>query len=134
MELDLETDNYCFVCGNENPIGLKLKFELSSGGVAANFTPGKEYQGFVNLVHGGIISALMDEAMAYAVLSREMKAVTARMAISFKKPTQIGELLTVTGRITEKKGKLIKTAANISQNGIITAEATADFIMVSEVS
>ncbi len=132
MGIDLGTDNYCFACGTENPIGLKLKFEYTSGGVVANFTPGKEYQGYINLVHGGILSTLMDEAMAYAILSREMKAITARMAVSFKKPTRIGERLTINGRIIEKKGKLIKTSANISQNGMITAEATADFIIVSE--
>lgn len=132
MGLDLEIDNYCFACGTENPIGLKLKFEYTSGGVVANFTPGKEYQGFINLVHGGIISVLMDEAMAYAVLSRKIKAVTAKMTVSFKKPTRIGEQLTINGRIVEKKGKLIRTTANISQNGMITAEATADFLIVGE--
>lgn len=134
MELNLATDNYCFVCGTENPIGLKLKFEDNKGGVVANFLPGKEHQGFVSLVHGGIISALLDEAMAHAVLSRKMIAVTVRMAVSFKKPTLIRKTLTVNGRIIEKKGKIIKTTANIIQNEIITAEATADFLMMSEVS
>lgn len=132
MELNLQTDQYCFACGSENPIGLKLKFESASGGVFANFTPGKEHQGFVNLVHGGILSALMDEAMAKAVLASGLKAVTANMAISFKKPTQVGEALIVKGRIFEKKGKIIKTAAAILQNNVITAEATADFIIVNE--
>ena len=132
MGLDLEIDNYCFACGTENPIGLKLKFEHTSGGVVANFTPGKGYQGFINLVHGGIISVLLDEAMAYAVLSRKLKAVTVKMTVTFKKPTRIGEQLTINGRIIEKKGKLIRTTANISQNGMITAEATADFLIVGE--
>jgi len=132
MELNLEADRYCFACGTDNPIGLKLEFENTSGGVEANFTPGKEHQGFINLVHGGILSTLMDEAMAHAVLSLQLKAVTARMEVSFKKPTRVGEPLTVKGRIIEKKGRIIKTAANILQNGIVTAEATADFILISK--
>src|SRR5688572_1186580 len=98
MELNLEVDHYCFGCGIENPIGLKLKFESSGGGVVANFTPAKEHQGFANLVHGGILSALMDEAMAHAVLSRNLKAVTGKMEVTYKKPTRIGEPLTVQGR------------------------------------
>ncbi len=130
MELNLEIDQYCFACGTENPIGLKLKFENTGGGVVANFTPGKEHQGFINVVHGGILSTLMDEAMAHAVLAREIKAVTARMSLSFKKPTRIGEPLTVNGRIIEKKGRIIKTAASIIQNSIITAEASGDFIYI----
>ncbi|MGE5605935.1 MAG: PaaI family thioesterase [Bacteroidota bacterium] len=133
MELNLKVDQYCFACGTENPIGLKLKFEPTGDGVEAKFTPGKEHQGFVNLVHGGILSALMDEAMAHAVLSLRLKAVTARMGVSFKKPTRTGEPLAVKGRIIEKRGRIIKTAADISQNGTITAEATADFLLVSEV-
>ncbi len=133
MELNLEVDRYCFACGTDNPIGLKLEFKYTSGGVEANFIPGKEHQGFVNLVHGGILSTIMDEAMAHAVLSLQLKAVTARMGVSYKKPTRIGEPLTVKGRIVEKKGRLIKTAASILQNGFITADATADFLLASEV-
>ena len=130
MELNLDVDNYCFVCGTENPVGLKLKFESSGGGVVANFTPTKEHQGFVNLVHGGILSALMDEAMAHAVISRNLKAVTGKMEVTYKKPTRIGEPLTVQGRIVEKRGRIIKTASSILQNGIVTAEATAHFLLV----
>ena len=130
MELNLEIDQYCFACGPDNPIGLKLKFEYQSDGVVARFTPAKEHQGYLNMVHGGILSTILDEAMAHVVLARNLRAVTARMSVSFKKPTRIGEELTVTGRIIEKKGKIIKTAAVITQNGIVTAEAIADFLTV----
>jgi hypothetical protein len=51
----------CFVCGIENPIGLKLKFYTDDEGrCIARFRPKPEHQGFPGQLHGGIISTLLD--------------------------------------------------------------------------
>ncbi|MFC1962064.1 PaaI family thioesterase, partial [Chloroflexota bacterium] len=58
------SDGLCFGCGQNNPIGLKLKFKKDGDGVRTEFTPGESYQGWPGMVHGGIIGCLLDEAMA----------------------------------------------------------------------
>jgi uncharacterized protein (TIGR00369 family) len=128
--VNLEVDRYCFACGIENPIGLKLVFETNHDGVVAYFIPTKEYQGYVNMLHGGIISTLLDEAMAQAVITKGRQAVTARMEVQFKKPIVIGELICLRGHVNREKGRLIETSSEIEQNGQITATATANFLIV----
>jgi hypothetical protein len=60
------SDHACFGCGDDNAIGLRLRFAPSGEGVKASFVPGVDHQGFHHVVHGGIISAVLDEAMAWA--------------------------------------------------------------------
>jgi acyl-coenzyme A thioesterase PaaI-like protein len=61
----------CFVCGIDNPIGLKLKFYTDDEGrCIARFRPGPEHQGYPGYLHGGIISALLDEPTQIPVLTR----------------------------------------------------------------
>ena len=77
--LQLEDDGHCFACGKKNPGGLQLDFTSSNGKTAAEFLPKKEHQGFKDLVHGGIIATILDEAMVKAVLSTGVQAVTAEL-------------------------------------------------------
>jgi uncharacterized protein (TIGR00369 family) len=128
--MDLTFDQYCFACGKDNPIGLKLIFSQEQDGVKAVFLPHREHQGFVNILHGGIISTLLDEAMANAIITAGYKAVTVRMELSFNKPTIVGTELTVTGKIELINSRLIKTSGQIIQNSQITAGANADFLIV----
>ena len=58
--MNLAIDQYCFACGRDNPIGLKLCFESLAEGVRADLIPIREYQGFADLLHGGIISTLLE--------------------------------------------------------------------------
>jgi hypothetical protein len=52
-----------FVCGIENPIGLKLKFYTDEGRCIARFRPGPGHQGFPGQLHGGLISTLLNREM-----------------------------------------------------------------------
>ncbi|HSQ59356.1 MAG TPA: PaaI family thioesterase, partial [Acidobacteriota bacterium] len=63
-EIVLDDDAYCFCCGPENPIGLKLTFEeTSEGRMRTLWTPRKEHQGFKDIVHGGLVATVLDEVM-----------------------------------------------------------------------
>lgn len=124
----------CFVCGLKNPIGLKLKFDWDGQEVKANFTPGEYHQGWAGLVHGGIISCLLDEAMSYAALYSGVNSLTARMQTRFKRSLPIDEPLTVTGSVTRKTRRLVETKAELKlADGTLVAESTATmFIFLSE--
>ncbi len=125
----MEIDRYCFACGKENPIGLKLNFEYTPEGVLANFMPVREFQGFVNILHGGVITTLMDEAMAHALIAKGYQGVTARLEVKFQKPVTMNEMVVIRGKILWEKRKLIKACSEIKQNGEIKAQATADFFV-----
>ncbi|HUT96743.1 MAG TPA: PaaI family thioesterase, partial [Dehalococcoidales bacterium] len=109
-----------------NPIGLKLKFDWDGREVKAKFTPGQYHQGWAGLVHGGIMSCLLDEAMSYAALHSGINSLTAKMQTRFKRPLPIDEPLTVTGSVTRKTRRLVETKAEIKlADGTLVAESTA---------
>ncbi|MCX7971057.1 MAG: PaaI family thioesterase [Negativicutes bacterium] len=122
---------WCFACGQQNPIGLKLQFaETEEQEYIARFTADARHQGYPGVVHGGIISTLLDEAMARYVYAKGWYAVTARIEIKFLQPTPVGSCLTIGGRITKTRGKLFETAADIRlDDGTVTAEATGKIVV-----
>jgi uncharacterized protein (TIGR00369 family) len=116
----------CFACGQKNPIGLKLKFDWDGQEVKTKFTPGEYHQGWAGLVHGGIMSCLLDEAMSYAALYSGVNSLTARMQTRFKRPLPIDEPLTVTGSVTKKTRRLVETKAELKlADDTLVAESTA---------
>ncbi len=116
----------CFGCGQENPIGLKLKFQWDGQVARAEFAPGELYQGWPGLVHGGIIICLLDEAMSYAALFDGMQCLTAELQVKLKRPAPVDELLVITSSISRKRRKLVETSATVSlKDGTVIAEGTA---------
>ncbi len=90
----------CFVCSEGHPHGLGLRFHHTTDGVACVTSIPATYCGFDGMVHGGIISALMDEAAAYALFARHGKlGVTRDITIRFLKPVPTGTEIRVVGEI-----------------------------------
>lgn len=128
----LRDDGYCFVCGEKNPIGLKLDFSFDGKRIMARFIPQKEHQGYMDIVHGGIVSTLLDEAMVKVAIAMGMPAVTAEMDVRFKKALKVGEEITVIAEIIRKTRKLLVAYANVvSNNGTVIAEAEGKLIRFS---
>lgn len=119
------SDNACFGCGVENPIGLHLRFSSSADGVSAPFTPRSEHQGFENVVHGGIISTILDEAMAWATAHAGLWAVTGEMRVRFRLPLQVSEPTTVMASVTGFRGNIISTTAVLTRVSDLAEIATA---------
>ena len=126
--LIVRSDHGCFGCGDDNPIGLRLRFASDGEGVKASFIPGPEHQGFHDVVHGGIISAVLDEAMAWATAHAGVWAMTGEMRVRFRQPLKIGELTTVVARVRGGRGRLVTAAAELlldrDRSTIATASAT----------
>ena len=122
----------CFGCGHDNPIGLKMSFQWDGKTARAEFTPTKYYQGWSGVVHGGIITCLLDEAMGYAALFEGMNCVTAKMQVKLRRPASIDEPLIITSSTIKKTRKLIKTKATISlKDGTLIAEGTATQFVIN---
>lgn len=121
-----QANQWCFACGNLNPIGLKLKFAEENETYMTKFTAGPEHQGYDGIVHGGIISTLLDEITARYLYSKGYNAVTARLEVRYKKPTPIGVELDITGNIVGHRRNLYEVEGTIKlPNGTITAQAKA---------
>jgi len=101
----LEDDHHCFVCGEKNHYGLHLKFSIHEGKVLSEFVPQKVHQGYKDIVHGGIISTVLDEAMVKAAIMQGMPAVTVEIGVRFKNPFTVGEMAIVEATITKMNKK-----------------------------
>ncbi len=131
QKLEDRYDN-CFVCGAKNPVGLKLVFRYPGNTARAQFRLPHHFEGYDNIIHGGIVTAILDEAMAKAILAADIKAVTVSMTITFKKPLLPENDYIVTGKIINIRKKIIETEASIVSNDTLLAGATAKFFTVTD--
>jgi acyl-coenzyme A thioesterase PaaI-like protein len=127
LTINVDRDySMCFGCGENNPIGLKLKFQQDGKNARAEITPPEIYQGWPGLVHGGILMCILDEAMGWVVMLQGINCVTAEMQVKLKRPVPVNETLIINSSITKKTRKLYKSKANISlKDGTLIAEGTA---------
>ena len=131
--IQLRDNNTCYVCGKENPAGLGVDFEINRElrAISARFTPSDIHQGYEGIVHGGILSTLLDEAMAKLTVSLGIPAVTAEMTVRFISPAAPGEELFVSGRLTNETRRLIQAEAKIERGPVVIAEATGKLLRTS---
>ena len=123
----------CFVCGWDNPKGLGLRPFLEDNQVGIEFTPQPAHTGFKDVVHGGILAALMDEVSFWvATLATGKVCVTAGMNIRYKKPLAVGTPSTTFGRLLVRKGTRRVTVEAHARDaaGTEDARATSTFAVV----
>ena len=126
--------NKCFGCGGDNPGGMKLTFEQDNVNrkIIGRFVLGERYQGGGGNGHGGIIAVLLDEAMGKVCRFREVKAVTAELAIEYLKPVNVQQEIIVEGRETEQKGRNIFMVGEIRDTaGTVLARGKARFVIIA---
>ncbi|MGI6360703.1 MAG: PaaI family thioesterase [Bacillota bacterium] len=95
---------HCLVCGLENDLGLKASFyELDNDELVAYFTTQKEHQSYPGRLHSGISSAIINEAMARAIMISEPHcwAVTMEFKTRYLKPVPLDNNLKVVARVTQ---------------------------------
>jgi uncharacterized protein (TIGR00369 family) len=127
-------EGYCFGCGCNNPIGLKLQFVKEGDTVRAEYTPIKEFQGWPGLLHGGILACLLDEAMSHAAYTTGNTCLTASITIRQRQPIKVETPLVVTARVTSHGSRLIETEGRVClKDGTVVAESTAkQFVTAGE--
>lgn len=129
--MDIQGDQMCFVCGPENPIGLRLSFSFDGDRYVTRFTPGREHQGYAGITHGGIISTVLDEVMARLVHVKGHQAVTAELTVRLRKPAPTGQELVFQGWIVGERGRILDCAAEArSASGELVADAVARMMRV----
>jgi acyl-coenzyme A thioesterase PaaI-like protein len=128
----------CFVCGLQNPVGLKLAFyeDHEAEQVRVEIVVPDVYQGYPGVVHGGIVSAILDEVAGRAVLlhgSDDDLMATLRLTIRYRFPTPTKTLLTIVGWVERMSGVGARVAGEIRlADGTVTAECEATLARVPD--
>ncbi|MCF8565853.1 PaaI family thioesterase [Alicyclobacillus tolerans] len=123
----------CFVCGADNPFGLHLEFFRQDDGVYASFQCEERHVGWPGIQHGGITSALLDEASAYIPYYLGLIAVTAQLTVTYVEPVRIGEHLEIKARLVRKTRKVLDVEATIANDrGSLKAKSQAKMMVLSE--
>jgi len=132
--IDLPITESCFICGRSNPYGLKMQFTAKGGEVTATLTPPPVYMGYEGVLHGGIITALLDETMGWAAaLAVSRMCMAAEMTVRFRRPVLIGSPITIKGRFVENQRRiLIAEGRIIDSEDNVLATATGKFLPISD--
>ena len=135
IRLQPNPSNKCFGCGGDNAGGMKLTFEQDNVNrkIVGRFVLGERYQGGGGFAHGGIIATLLDEAMGKVCRFREVRAVTAELAVEYLKPVDVMSEIEVEGRETELKGRNIFVTGEIRDTaGAVLARSRARFVVIGQ--
>ncbi len=120
---------HCFICGLENPVGLKLKiYQTAPGVVESAYTAPEHFQGYPGVLHGGIVAALLDEIGGRSHMGSDPSAprfmFTARLEVKYRHNVPTGQPLKVVGKAGRSRSKTAEAWAGIyAQNGTLLAEA-----------
>ncbi len=119
----------CFVCGVENPFGLHLHFTYTGPGeVTSEYTVPERYQGYPGVVHGGIVTAMLDEVASRSHMGIDPPRFmyTARLEVRFRKNVPVEQPLRIVGKASRSKGRTaVATAGIYDLEGVLLAEAEA---------
>jgi uncharacterized protein (TIGR00369 family) len=123
----------CLVCGLKNDGGLHASFyELASGDLVALFTPRDEHQSYPGRLHGGLITAILDETIGRAVMiscAEDFWAVTVEFTTRFKKPVPLGVELKAVARVVKEEGRVFEGSGEILlPDGEVAATGTGKYV------
>lgn len=127
---------HCFVCGRENPYGLKLNFyETTPGEVVVEYTVPEQFQGYPGVVHGGVVAAMLDEVTGRVHMGgfppRFM--FTARLDVRYHKNVPVGKPLRIVGYAGKSKERTATASGKIfGPEGDLLAEAEALLVNVPD--
>ncbi|MDA8344541.1 MAG: PaaI family thioesterase [Thermaerobacter sp.] len=124
-------DGACLVCGPDNKSGLHLHFEYSAKGARAEGEVPSHLQGYAGTTHGGIVSAILDEAMYYAVAAQGMPGVaTGELTVRYRGPLYTETPFVVEATCERRTRRFAKAKARILSEGRLAAEAEGLFLPV----
>lgn len=123
----------CFVCGEANPLGLRMRFQTDGQVVRAEFQPCPEHVGFKETVHGGIITTVLDEIMVWAcAVQTQQFGFCAELTVRFQQPVRPGEGYVATAQlVSNRRNRVFEAKAQLhhATHGIF-ATATGKYLPI----
>jgi acyl-coenzyme A thioesterase PaaI-like protein len=124
------TYSHCRVCGSENEQGMQLKFRpWGEAGVTADFDCRAAYQGYDEVLHGGVICAMLDSASVNCLFVHQITAVTAALDVRFREVVKTGIPATVRAWLVKSTHGLHVVASELDQEGRVKVTGTAKFLL-----
>ena len=122
----------CLVCGVENEAGLKSRFfVLGSGELVGVFQPRQEHQGYPGRLHGGVVSAILDETIGRAINATDTHTwgVTVEFTVKFRSPVPLDREVRAVGRITRDSSRIFEgTGEIVLDDGTVAATAHGKYL------
>ncbi len=124
----------CFICGKENPIGLKITFQTDGQRVYATFKPDEKYIGYKDRIHGGIAASVLDEIMGWSCSVKTKKLYyTVELTVKYKNPIPPNTKLFAEAKMVEEKHSLSYAEATLKDiNGKQFALAKGKYFPLSD--
>ena len=119
--------NFCFICGRQSPVGLKMDFySTSPSEVQATFTVPDAYQSYPGIVHGGVTAAMLDETAGRALMAdgEGRFFMTLKLEIKYRCPVPTETPLCIVGRVIDLRGRRATAHSEVQlPDGQVAAEA-----------
>jgi acyl-coenzyme A thioesterase PaaI-like protein len=128
------SDDHCFACGSKNPFGLHMKLLTDGERVVSNVVVPNHLCGWGRLVHGGIITTLLDETMSWTAIHLLKRLILTRtMEIEFLLPVAPNIPLRTEGRIEarNKDTEALVSAALYDEADRVCATSRGRFALIS---
>jgi uncharacterized protein (TIGR00369 family) len=124
----------CFACGSLNINGLHLDLHLQDERCWTELALPVRFQGWDGIAHGGIVCTILDEVMAWALVSHDNWGLTARLNVAFRRPVPLETLVRAEGWVVEARRKLIRTEGRVVDpaSGVVLATAEATYVAAPE--
>jgi acyl-coenzyme A thioesterase PaaI-like protein len=123
---------HCFGCSPTNPIGLKLNFWEEGEWVYAKWMPERWYEGYLNMLHGGIQATLLDEIADWVLIAKlATSGVTKNLNITYLKPVFVNQgEITIRAKLLDHNGSCAITYAELLDvEGTIRSHAEIEYFV-----
>ncbi len=137
--------SHCYGCGRLNIHGHQIKSYWDGEESICHFQPRSEHIAIPGYVYGGLLASLIDchgtgtaAAAAYRAENRSMatepalRYLTASLRVDYLKPTPLGGVLEVRGRVKEVKGRKVIIEEWILAQGEITVRGEVVAVQVPD--
>ncbi len=127
----------CPVCGDHevNPGSLEVRWAWDDERKRAvgRFRPDGRHTGYAGLLHGGLLSAVLDECLAWAcAVERKAYCVTGDLQVRFLSPARLGETLEIAGWAVSSWGPYVRAEGEVlSPARDLVASAAGTFAALS---
>jgi acyl-coenzyme A thioesterase PaaI-like protein len=120
----------CFACGTLNANGLGLLLHLEHERSWTELTLDRRFEGWEGIAHGGIVTTILDEVMAWSLVASDNWGVTARLSIEFRRPVPVETRIRALGWVTKARRRVIDTTARMIDldSGVELATATGVYV------
>jgi acyl-coenzyme A thioesterase PaaI-like protein len=123
----------CFACGPGNPSGLHMEFFKDGDEIVSKWDPSEDYQGFHDILHGGIQATMMDEIASWVVfVSFDSAGMTYQLKTRFRKPVHISKgIITVRAKLLRKEKQIAEIEARLYDGAdMLCAEGLANYYVM----